>query len=41
MGADNVAAQRLYEKCGFTRHSRIEVHQGVPSEVWVWNSSSH
>lgn len=41
MGSDNAAALRLYEKCGFTRHSRIEVHSGVPSEVWVWNSSSH
>ncbi len=39
-GSDNVAALRLYEKCGFTVRSRIEIHEGVSSEVLVWNSSS-
>jgi ribosomal protein S18 acetylase RimI-like enzyme len=40
-GSDNGAALRLYEKCGFTVASRIEVHEGTSSEVLVWNSSSH
>jgi ribosomal protein S18 acetylase RimI-like enzyme len=39
-GSANVAALRLYEKCGFEPRARIEVHQGVSSEVLVWNSSS-
>jgi ribosomal protein S18 acetylase RimI-like enzyme len=39
-GSDNVAALRLYESCGFTPRARIEVHEGVSSEVLVWNSSS-
>lgn len=39
-GSDNAAALRLYEKCGFVPHARIEVHRGTPSEVLVWNSSS-
>ncbi len=39
-GSDNGAALRLYEKCGFAVHSRIEVHEGTSSEVLVWNSSS-
>jgi ribosomal protein S18 acetylase RimI-like enzyme len=39
-GADNAAALRLYEKCGFAPRARIEVHRGTPSEVLVWNSSS-
>ena len=39
-GADNAAALRLYEKCGFVPRARIEVHEGTPSEVLVWNSSS-
>jgi ribosomal protein S18 acetylase RimI-like enzyme len=39
-GSDNAAALRLYEKCGFERRARIEVHTGVSSEVLVWNSSS-
>jgi ribosomal protein S18 acetylase RimI-like enzyme len=39
-GSDNVAALRVYEKCGFTPRARIEVHEGVSSEVLVWNSSS-
>jgi ribosomal protein S18 acetylase RimI-like enzyme len=40
-GADNAAALRLYEVCGFAVRARIEVHEGAPSEVLVWNSSSH
>ena len=40
-GADNAAALRLYEVCGFAVRARIEVHEGSPSEVLVWNSSSH
>jgi ribosomal protein S18 acetylase RimI-like enzyme len=40
-GSDNVAALALYERCGFTVQTRIEVHEGVSSEVLVWNSSSH
>lgn len=40
-GADNTAALRLYAGCGFAVRARIEVHEGAPSEVLVWNSSSH
>ena len=40
-GADNTAALRLYAVCGFAVRARIEVHEGAPSEVLVWNSSSH
>jgi ribosomal protein S18 acetylase RimI-like enzyme len=40
-GADNTAALHLYERCGYAEHSRIEVHEGVTSQVLVWNSSSH
>ena len=40
-GADNVAALALYARCGFVGQTRIEVHEGVSSEVLVWNSSSH
>lgn len=40
-GSDNVAALALYERCGFAVQTRIEVHEGVSSEVLVWNSSSH
>jgi ribosomal protein S18 acetylase RimI-like enzyme len=39
-GADNTAALRLYERCGYTVHTHVEVHEGVSSEVLVWNSSS-
>jgi ribosomal protein S18 acetylase RimI-like enzyme len=39
-GADNTAALRLYAACGFVPRARIEVHEGAPSEVLVWNSSS-
>ena len=38
-GADNVAALRLYERCGFVARERIAVHEGTPSEVLVWSSS--
>jgi ribosomal protein S18 acetylase RimI-like enzyme len=40
-GADNTAALRLYERCGYTVHTQVEVHEGVSSKVLVWNSSSH
>jgi ribosomal protein S18 acetylase RimI-like enzyme len=39
-GSDNTAALRLYESCGYTVRARVEVHEGVSSEVLVWNSSS-
>jgi ribosomal protein S18 acetylase RimI-like enzyme len=39
-GSDNAAALRLYENCGYTVQARVEVHEGVSSEVLVWNSSS-
>ena len=39
-GSDNVAALKLYERCGFERAATVEVHEGVSSEVLVWNSSS-
>lgn len=39
-GSDNVAALRLYESCGYHVQTRVEVHEGVSSEVLVWNSSS-
>jgi ribosomal protein S18 acetylase RimI-like enzyme len=38
-GADNVAALRLYARCGFVPRARIAVHEGMPSEVLVWRSS--
>ena len=38
-GADNVAALRLYERCGFAARERVAVHEGVASEVLVWPSS--
>jgi glycosyltransferase involved in cell wall biosynthesis/ribosomal protein S18 acetylase RimI-like enzyme len=31
----NQAANRFYERIGFTRRGRIEVHRGTPSAVWV------
>jgi ribosomal protein S18 acetylase RimI-like enzyme len=34
--ADNDAAKHMYARCGFERHSVIEVHRGVPQEVFVW-----
>jgi ribosomal protein S18 acetylase RimI-like enzyme len=39
-GSDNDVALRLYAGCGFSVRSRIQVHEGVSSEVLVWNSSS-
>jgi ribosomal protein S18 acetylase RimI-like enzyme len=39
-GSDNVAALKLYERCGFVPRARIEVHEGTSSEVLVWSSSS-
>lgn len=38
-GADNVAALRLYERCGFAAREQVAVHEGVASEVLVWPSS--
>ena len=38
-GADNVAALRLYARCGFEPRMQIAVHEGTPSEVLVWSSS--
>ena len=38
-GSDNVAALRLYERCGFASHARIAIHDDVPSEVMVWAQS--
>jgi len=37
--AANTPAIRLYERCGFTRRTRIAVHEGTPSEVMVWTPS--
>ena len=36
VGADNDSAIRLYERCGFTKAARIEVHRGTPSQVLTW-----
>jgi ribosomal protein S18 acetylase RimI-like enzyme len=36
VGADNTAAIGLYERSGFTKTARIEVHRGTPSEVLTW-----
>jgi glycosyltransferase involved in cell wall biosynthesis/ribosomal protein S18 acetylase RimI-like enzyme len=33
---DNAAALRMYERAGFRRHSRTEVHAGIAQEVLVW-----
>ena len=33
---DNVAALRMYERAGFRRKRRVEVHAGVEQEVLVW-----
>jgi glycosyltransferase involved in cell wall biosynthesis/ribosomal protein S18 acetylase RimI-like enzyme len=35
VGADNDAANALYESAGFHPHARISVHAGVPSNVWT------
>ena len=32
----NAAAIRLYEQCGFTPFTTIEVHRGTPSQVLTW-----
>jgi ribosomal protein S18 acetylase RimI-like enzyme len=34
--AGNDAALHMYVAAGFERHSRTEVHRGVPQEVLVW-----
>jgi ribosomal protein S18 acetylase RimI-like enzyme len=36
VGADNNAAIGLYERYGFTKVARIEVHRGTPSQVLTW-----
>jgi ribosomal protein S18 acetylase RimI-like enzyme len=36
VGEDNTAAIGLYERCGFTKAARIEVHRGTPSQVLTW-----
>ena len=36
VGEDNEAAIGLYERCGFTKAARIEVHRGTPSQVLTW-----
>jgi glycosyltransferase involved in cell wall biosynthesis/ribosomal protein S18 acetylase RimI-like enzyme len=40
VGADNVPANRFYEKLGFTRARQIAVHDGLLSNVWVIRCSS-
>ncbi len=35
VGADNEAANRLYEGLGFRLERRLEVHRGAASNVWV------
>ena len=37
VAARNEGAIALYERCGFRRAARIEVHEGTPSEVLVWS----
>jgi glycosyltransferase involved in cell wall biosynthesis/ribosomal protein S18 acetylase RimI-like enzyme len=32
----NDGAIRMYERCGFVKHSRTEVHAGIAQEVLVW-----
>jgi ribosomal protein S18 acetylase RimI-like enzyme len=32
----NEPALRMYERAGFRRHRRTEVHRGVPQEALVW-----
>jgi ribosomal protein S18 acetylase RimI-like enzyme len=36
VGADNDAAIGLYERCGFAKAVRIEVHRGTASQVLTW-----
>jgi ribosomal protein S18 acetylase RimI-like enzyme len=36
VGADNDTAIDLYERSGFTKAARIEVHRGTPSQVLTW-----
>jgi ribosomal protein S18 acetylase RimI-like enzyme len=36
VGADNDSAIGLYERGGFTKVARIEVHRGTPSQVLTW-----
>jgi ribosomal protein S18 acetylase RimI-like enzyme len=36
VGAENDAAIALYERAGFAKAARIEVHRGTPSQVLTW-----
>jgi len=38
-GSSNMAALRLYERCGFAPRQVISIHDDAPSEVLVWASS--
>ncbi|MGH2595280.1 MAG: GNAT family N-acetyltransferase [Actinomycetota bacterium] len=40
VGADNDGANRFYDRMGFTSGGRIDVHDGVPSNVWVMTCPS-
>ncbi len=35
VGADNEPANRFYGSLGYRHEGRIDVHQGVASNVWV------
>jgi RimJ/RimL family protein N-acetyltransferase len=37
VAADNAAAIAAYERAGFRRATRTEVHRGRMSEVLVWS----
>ncbi len=34
---DNEAARRTYLRCGFEPRATVEVHRGVPQELFVWH----
>lgn len=36
----NDSAVRMYERCGFVKHSRTEVHAGIAQEVLVWREAA-
>jgi glycosyltransferase involved in cell wall biosynthesis/ribosomal protein S18 acetylase RimI-like enzyme len=35
VGADNEGANRLYERLGFAHEAKINVHEGITSNLWV------